>query len=532
MPVTVPLTDRDVWVANFDDGTVSRVNIKTNRVVGEPAKVGAGPIAIASGRSGVWVVSYAAGTIQRIDPTTGQAPTAFRVGRGREGSARDETCMGVTDALDGSGGEYYPMRSNGTWRLTPGASVLVAGGPQGIALTPTYVWVASRLSQTVTRINRATLQTVSYAVGDGPHSVVVTGGAVWVSNEYDGTLTWIDQSSNEVHQLPSIGASPRDLAVDPEGRIWVALGAFADPAHRGGTLRVVGTSIPGGQGGIDPVSVTDASTTRVQRFVYDGLVALGMFGGPDIVTDLAQGPQPLPSDENRTYVFTLRPGIRYSTGAVVRASDFRTALRKALTVGERREQFANVVGGRNCIDHPAACDLSAGLITDDATRRVTFKLETPDPNFLDTLSRSLYPVPPGTPTTVSGVPVPGTGPYRISAYVPGKKFTLERNHYFSQGSYAAQPAGYPAVIDFRMVADDRASAQEVIAGRADVAWVGPGSPSLIAELKRLYPDGNPAAPQFKEHVLAQLSVLVSARVAENYDSNAEVGPLLSQLRVR
>jgi YVTN family beta-propeller protein len=535
-PVALTSTDLDVWVANFDDGTVSRVNIRTNRVVGEPARVGAGPIAIASGRSGVWVVSYAAGTIQRIDPTTGQADTAIPVGHGPDGIVMDDTSIWVTDALDGTVVEFYPVPGSGksAWVLKPGTSVQVAGGPQGIALTPTYVWVASRLSQTVTRINRATLQTISFAVGDGPHSVVVTGGAVWVSNEYDGTLTSIDQLSNEVHRLPSIGASPRDLAVDSEGRIWVAAGAFADPAHQGGTLRVVGASVPGGQVEIDPVSVTDAATTRVQRFVYDGLVALGMSGGPDsqqIVTDLAQGPLPLPSDENRTYVFTVRPDIRYSTGAFVRASDFRTALRKALTVGERREQFANIVGGRNCIDHAAACDLSAGLITDDAARRVTFKLEKPDPNFLYTLSRFLYPVPPGTPATVSGVPVPGTGPYRISAYVPGKKLTLERNRYYSQWSFAAQPAGYPAVIDFRMVADDRASAQEVIAGRADVAWVGPGSPSLLADLKRRYPDGDPAAPQLKEDVLDKQSLLVSPRVG-NYDSNGEVGPLLSQLWVR
>ena len=522
-------------MVNFDDDTVSRVNIKTNRVVGEPAKVGAGPVAIASGHSGVWVVDYVAGTIQRIDPTTGQADKAFPVGHGPDGIVMDDTSIWVTDALDGTVVEFYPVPGSrkGAWVLKPGTSVPVAGGPQGIALTPTDVWVASRLSQTVTRINRATLQTVSFAVGDGPHSVVVTGGAVWVSNEYDGTLTWIDQLSNEVHKLPSIGASPRDMAVDSEGRIWVATGAFANPAHQGGTLRVVGTSIPGGQGGIDPVSVTDAATARVQRFVYDGLVALGVFGGPDsqqVVTDLAQGPLPLPSDGNRTYVFTLRPGIRYSTGAVVRASDFRTALIKALTVGERPQPFANIVGGRNCIDHAAACDLSAGLITDDAARRVTFKLEKPDPRFLNKLL-FLYPVPPGTPATVSRALVPGTGPYSIAAYVSGKKFTLERNRYFSQWSFVAQPAGYPNVIDFREVADDRASAQEVIAGRADVAWVGPGSPPLIADLKRRYPDGDPTAPQFKEQVADQQSLLVSPRV-DNYDSNAEVGPLLSQIWVK
>jgi len=312
----------------------------------------------------------------------------------------------------------------------------------------------------------------------------------------------------------------------------VASGAFADPVHEGGTLRVVATSIPGGQGEIDPAAVTDATTTRAERFVYDGLVALGLSGGPDgemVVPDLARG-LPAMSHGNRTFSFDLRPGIRYSTGAVVNASDFQMALRKALTVGRRPEYLANIVGGRNCVDHVATCDLSAGLVTDDVAHRVTFNLDKPDPRFPNKLL-FLYPVPPGTVATVSGALVPGTGPYRIAAYVPGKKFTLERNRFFSQWSYAAQPAGYPAVIDFRKLADGRASADEVIAGRADIAWVDPGSPSLIDSLKRRYPDGDPTAPQLKEQVVDQQSLLVAPRV-DHYDSNAEVGPLLSQVWVK
>jgi len=92
----------------------------------------------------------------------------------------DDTSLWVCDALNGTVSEFYPVRrSDGTWALKPGRSVSVGGGPGAISLTPTDVWVASRLSQTVTRINRATLQTVRIAVGDGPHSVLVAGSSVW-----------------------------------------------------------------------------------------------------------------------------------------------------------------------------------------------------------------------------------------------------------------------------------------------------------------------------------------------------------------
>jgi len=157
--------------------------------------------------------------------------------------------------------------------------------------------------------------------------------------------------------------------------------------------------------------VREPETISAERYVYDGLVAYAMSGGAasqSLVPDLALA-KPRPSNGDRTYAFTLRPGIRYSTGREVRAGDFRTGLLKALTVGGSREQLAGIVGGRRCIDHPASCDLSAGLITDDSARRVTINLVAPDPQFLHKLASSVYPVPPGTPATLSREPVPGPG---------------------------------------------------------------------------------------------------------------------------
>ena len=250
---------------------------------------------------------------------------------------------------------------------------------------------------------------------------------------------------------------------------------------------------------IDPAAVHDTVTMPAERLVYDGLVAHAMSdgaAGQTLVPDLALA-LPRPSNGDKTYAFTLRPGIRYSTGREVHAADFRTGVLKALAVGGNREYFASIVGGRRCIDHSASCDLSAGLITDDATRRVTFNLVAPDSQFLHKLAYFVHPVPPGTPITVSRSPVPGTGPYMIAAYVPGKKFTLARNPYFRQWSFAAQPDGYPDVIDFRKLADGKAAA-EVIAGRADVTGFS-GTAAVRADLARRY------SAQFKEQLLAETS---------------------------
>ncbi len=74
--------------------------------------------------------------------------------------------------------------------------------------------------------------------------------------------------------------------------------------------------------------------------------------------------------------------------------------------------------------------------------------------------------------------LPGTGPYMISQYRPNVSFTLARNPYFRQWSFAAQPAGYPSVIRYDQVASQSKEESAVIAGRADLTPVGDNGQSL------------------------------------------------------
>ena len=62
--------------------------------------------------------------------------------------------------------------------------------------------------------------------------------------------------------------------------------------------------------------------------VYDGLVAQRRSGGAASITlvpDLART-LPRPAGGGTVYTFTLRRGIRYSNGVLVRASDFRRGI--------------------------------------------------------------------------------------------------------------------------------------------------------------------------------------------------------------
>jgi YVTN family beta-propeller protein len=55
-----------VWVANRADGTVSRIDPATNRVVGKPVRVGAEPFALAARGRRAWVTCLGNDTLVRV----------------------------------------------------------------------------------------------------------------------------------------------------------------------------------------------------------------------------------------------------------------------------------------------------------------------------------------------------------------------------------------------------------------------------------------------------------------------------------
>jgi peptide/nickel transport system substrate-binding protein len=254
--------------------------------------------------------------------------------------------------------------------------------------------------------------------------------------------------------------------------MWVAARAFAAASHRGGTLTVVGDYLPQR----DPVQAYDPFAVPALATVYDGLVALRRSGGAaglTLVPDLART-LPRPAGGGTAYTFTLRPGIRYSNGTPVRASDFRRGIQRQLRFGANPPYYEGILGGQTCHQHPRRCDLSAGIITNDAAGTVTFHLGHADPDFLYKLALLLaVPAPPGAPDhTIYRAPfLPGTGPYKLSQYRPHASVTLVRNPYFRKWSYAAQPAGYPNVIRFDQVAGPARQESAVIAGRADLTRI-------------------------------------------------------------
>ena len=262
----------------------------------------------------------------------------------------------------------------------------------------------------------------------------------------------------------------------------LAPAAHAQAPHRGGELRLLARSAAGT---IDPQVNYTAQYWQLFALAYDGLVAFRKVAGDrgnELVPDLADA-LPAPKD-GLTYAFHLRPGLRFSTGAPVLASDAAASFRRIFRVSSPTADtyYGAIAGARACLRAPDACVLE-GVEADDAAGTVTIRLDHPDPEFLTRLALPHASVLPADvpPRDLGNTPLPGTGPYLIRSYDPGQGIEIVRNPHFRQWSADAQPDGYPDRIRYDFGLEDTAEITAILNGQADWTFDAPPSDRL-AEL--------------------------------------------------
>ena len=89
-PMAIAVRARTLWVANFDDDTVSRIE---RPGAGGPATedrgdfpVGDGPVDVAVDETGVWVANSLDRTVSRLDPESGDMVATIEIGNEPRGS--------------------------------------------------------------------------------------------------------------------------------------------------------------------------------------------------------------------------------------------------------------------------------------------------------------------------------------------------------------------------------------------------------------------------------------------------------------
>jgi YVTN family beta-propeller protein len=504
-PTAVAAGFRSIWTTNIDANSVTRVDATTRRVI-DRIDVGQTPSAIVVGRDSVWVVNSGGGTISRIDPTN-DSMRMIRVGVAPSGVVVARGSVWVTNSADGTVSRIDPSKNEVAQRIAVGSgpsgisagrdiwvansasdtvtqidglrhipiqTIHVGNRPSGVAVVDDTVWVSYNGGSALGRIATAGAADVNVTpVGPHPDQLAAIDGHVWTTLQGTGAIVEIDPATNRAVRTVHLGPTPGGIAA-AGGKLWVT-NRIDSTSHRGGSLRLLGQV-----SSIDPVYIEDPEQGSLLSGSYDGLVAFRHTSGAaglTIVPDLATS-IPEPTEAGLTYTFQMRAGIHTSTGQLVTVNDMRRGIERVVASGNGALNGLLVGADRCTAKH---CDIS-GITVDEATRTMTIKLTRPSGNFLDLLASGCVAVPVSTPLTKTTQPIPATGPYQIVRYVPKKRIVFTRNRFFHEWSAAAQPAGFPDQLDYRIVPTGatKHAIDDVTAAHADWANALEGGTDLDA----------------------------------------------------
>ena len=271
-PSALSVANGSVWVANFRDQTVSRIDPESGDTATIP--VGGHPTGIAAHGGKVWVWTIEE-LLVPIDPRFDTAEKAVALalgGRPRLVRTRDPgrivagagflwmTAPGTTvirTTADDPGHRFPIVPEAGTngplvygvrevWVAGAGlvfpidaetgisrSGATVGGVVHGLAFGENTLWVVSGgpnrvdgVSPALRRIDtRTRLLETTIPVGDRPVAVAVAAGSTWVASmeRAEGAIYRVDPQDNRVADTITVGSIPRAITADEDG-VWAAVG--------------------------------------------------------------------------------------------------------------------------------------------------------------------------------------------------------------------------------------------------------------------------------------------------------------------
>jgi peptide/nickel transport system substrate-binding protein len=230
---------------------------------------------------------------------------------------------------------------------------------------------------------------------------------------------------------------------------------------------------------LDPaISYTQEGWTAM----YDTYIPLltyahanGLAGGR-VVPGLAKS-LPKISDGGRTYTLVLRPGLKYSNGKAVEASDFSYAVERLFRLNSPGAPFYTDIVGAEAFAKSKQGGIS-GIETDDGRGEIVIHLVEPRGTFSNELAMLFVaPLPTGTPAEdLSTDPPPATGPYEIAKASHGG-WEYDRNPVWAQANSRAMPdlpSGHFDHIKIDVLTNPNTEVNDIEQGRYE--WMQPPPP--------------------------------------------------------
>lgn len=180
----------------------------------------------------------------------------------------------------------------------------------------------------------------------------------------------------------------------------------------------------------------------------------------------------------KTYTFRIRTGFRFSNGERVTAASYARSFERILSPQMHAAQAAlvapEIVGGEEFASGKSGS--LRGVVVKANT--LVIRLTRPYADFL-AQTAGFCPVPANLPLDPEGVraPLPGSGPYYVSQFVPGSVAVLERNRFY----HGSRPHRVARIV-FEMSSDVNALVD--MGERENLDWLqdfGPRTPELVAK---------------------------------------------------
>jgi len=236
---------------------------------------------------------------------------------------------------------------------------------------------------------------------------------------------------------------------------------------------------------LDPAKDYTTQGAEVNWLAYTGLTTYAHANGkastvliPGLATALTKI-----TDGGKTYTATLRPGLKYSNGQPVKASDFPVAAERAMKVpwGGSGQFITPVIVGAQAFSTGKAKTIS-GITTDDKTGKIVIHLTAPYGAFDNVLAEpSMGFVPAGTPMKEEpSSPPPGVGPYKVTNIAVKQSYSLVKNPDWTP--VPGIPSGH-VNINVKISANTSSNALAVLNNTADVYdWADTIPGSLLPQV--------------------------------------------------
>jgi peptide/nickel transport system substrate-binding protein len=210
--------------------------------------------------------------------------------------------------------------------------------------------------------------------------------------------------------------------------------------------------------------------------------------GSEVIPGLAKE-LPKITNGGKTYTLFLRPGLKYSDGTPVKASDFPFAVERMIKLNSGGSPFYLSIEGAEKFAETKQGPIP-GIKANDKTGEIVINLEGPRGTFTNELGLMFVaPLPQNTPIEdLSADPPPGTGPYMITKSQPGKGWEYARNPYWAKADGPAMPDLPEGVVDsakMTVIRNPQSQVDDIEQGTYD--WMqNPPPSSRYAEVKEKF----------------------------------------------